>query len=337
MRLIIFLIFVLIYDVCFCLEDKNFKKKLSALKKQTVTIHNDILKNDDELKKIKIDIERNSQKKTIFEKHIKDKEIVSRRLFLLLQDKIYISPINKFIKSLTIQSDDLITKQVIREFFLKEAKTNINQFLESIEGIEEIKKELNGKIIVFEKKKKDLRKKLKILEKKMKEVSKLQKKVKVDLALKIKEKKLKEKAKNLNELVSGVEKKKKSKISISGNIQYPVRGEIISNYGEGKDIRESKNGIVFKVAKDSFVTSPINGMVVYANQFRSYGNLVIIENDEGFYCILSGMKNILISSGIEVLKGEPIAKLNTGKNSQLYFELRLNGKIVNPKSKVEIL
>ena len=35
------------------------------------------------------------------------------------------------------------------------------------------------------------------------------KKVKVDLALKIKEKKLKEKAKNLNELVSGVEKKKK--------------------------------------------------------------------------------------------------------------------------------
>ena len=29
-------------------------------------------------------------------------------------------------------------------------------------------------------------------------------------------------------------------------------------------------------------------MVVYANQFRSYGNLVIIENDEGFYCIRQG-------------------------------------------------
>ena len=190
---------------------------------------------------------------------------------------------------------------------------------------------------MFEKKKKDLRKKLKTLEKKMKQVSKLQKKVKVDLALKIKEKKLKEKAKNLNELVSGVEKKKKSKILTITNIQYPVRGEIISNYGEGKDIRKSKNGMVFQVTKDSFVTSPINGMVVYANQFRSYGNLVIIENDEGFYCILSGMKNILISSGIEVLKGEPIAKLNNGKNNQLYFELRLNGKIINPKSKVEIL
>ena len=337
MRLIVFFIFFFISNVCFYAEGKNFKKKLSGLKKQTVAIHNDILKNDDELRNIKIDIEKNSQKKTIFEKHIKDKEVVSRRLFLLLQDKIYTSPINKFIKSLTVQSDDLITKQIVREFFLKEAKTSINQYLESIDGIEEVKKELDRKIIVFEKKKQDLRKKLKTLEKKMKEVSKLQKKVKVDLALKIKEKKLKEKAKNLNELVSGVEKKKKSKILTIGNIQYPVRGEIVSNYGEGKDIRKSKNGMVFQVAKDSFVTSPINGMVVYANQFRSYGNLVIIENDEGFYCILSGMKNILISSGIEVLKGEPIAKLNTGKNNQLYFELRLNGKIINPKSKVEIL
>ena len=198
-------------NICYGLEGKALKKKLSVLKKQTVSIHNDILKNDDELKKIKIDIDRNSQKKTIFEKHIKDKEVVSRRLFLLLQDKIYLSPITKFIKNLTVQSDDLITKQIVREFFLKQAKTSINQHLESIEGIVEIKKELDDKIIVFEKKKKDLRIKLKTLEKKIKEVSKLQKKVKVDLALKIKEKKLKEKAKNLNELVSGVEKKKKVK------------------------------------------------------------------------------------------------------------------------------
>ena len=199
MKFIILFILIFISADCFGLEDKSLKKKLSVLKKQTVTIHNDILRNDDELKKIKIDIEKNSQKKIIFEKYIKDKEVVSRRLFLLLQDKIYISPINKFIKSLTFQSDDLITKQIVREFFLKEAKTSISQYLKSIEGIEEITKELDDKIIVFEKKKKDLRKKLKTLEKKMTEVSKLQKKVRVDLALKIKEKKLQEKAKNLND------------------------------------------------------------------------------------------------------------------------------------------
>ena len=54
----------------------------------------------------------------------------------------------------------------------------------------------------------------------------------------------------------------------------------LSGFDLEKDDKKSKNGLVFKVSKDSFVTSPINGMVVYANQFRSYGNLVIIENDE---------------------------------------------------------
>ena len=45
----------------------------------------------------------------------------------------------------------------------------------------------------------------------------------------------------------------------------------------------------------------------------------------------------MISSGNEVFIWEPIAKISAGNNSQLYFELRLNGKIINPKSKVEIL
>ena len=84
------------------------------------------------------------------------------------------------------------------------------------------------------------------------------------------------------ELVKGVEKKNKKSLKVSkGKIRLPVRGEIISNYGEGKDSRNSKDGLVFKVFKESFVTSPINGMVVYANQFRSYGNLIIIENNDG--------------------------------------------------------
>ena len=52
-----------------------------------MTIHNDIIKNNSELKKIKIDIDRNSQKKLIFEKHIKSREYIGKRLIFLLQEK----------------------------------------------------------------------------------------------------------------------------------------------------------------------------------------------------------------------------------------------------------
>ena len=117
----------------------------------------------------------------------------------------------------------------------------------------------------------------------------------------------------------------------------PVLGEIIWDYGEGKDQHKLKNGLVFKVKEDSFVTSPMDGTVVYANKFKSFGNLVMIKDNKGFTSVLIGMRSLLISTGNEVLAGEPIAKITSAVQSQLYFELRENGKIVDPKSKVEIL
>ena len=117
----------------------------------------------------------------------------------------------------------------------------------------------------------------------------------------------------------------------------PVSGEIISDFGQGKDLRKLKNGLVFKVKEETFVTAPMNGTVVYADKFRSLGNLVMIEDNRGFTSVLIGMRNLLISAGNEVLVGEPIAKISSSIKSQLYFELRENGKIVDPKSKVEIL
>tara|TARA_Y200000002_G_scaffold109419_3_gene89681 strand:+ start:508 stop:1527 length:1020 start_codon:yes stop_codon:yes gene_type:complete len=337
----LFFLFLILLNFSVFAETKSLKKNLDKLKKQTVTIHNDIIKNNSELKKIKIDIDRNSQKKIIFEKHIKSREYIGKRLIFLLQEKIYLSPVTKIINNLFFQSEDFLTKQIVREFFLKKVRIGINDFFLSLRSISDLKNELNEKLLVYEKKKKSLRKQLIKLEKKIEEVAKLQKKIKVDVNLRVKEKRFKKKAKNLNELVQGVKTKKVKKIlkkkKIISNIKSPVQGRIISNYGEGKDSRKSKNGVIFQVLEESFVTSPINGVVVYANQFRSYGNLVIIENDEGYYCILSGMKKIIISSGNEVFMGEPIAKLSADTNNQLYFELRLNGKIINPKSKVEIL
>ena len=335
---IFFFLIIISFSFLSAAKPGPLKTKLDTLKKQTVSIHNDILKNNKELKKIKIDIERNSQKQIILKKRIKSGENVGRRLMFLLQERIYLSPATKIINSLFFQSEDFITEQIVREFFLKKVRLGVDEYLSSFKTIAELNKELDDKLVDYKKKKNNLSIKLTSLEKKINEVAKLQKKVKVDVKLKVKEKRYKEKAKNLNELVQGVKRKKiKKKITNFSKVKFPVQGKIISNFGEGKDIRKSKNGLVFKVIEDSFVTSPINGMVVYANQFRSYGNLVIIENDQGYYCILSGMKKIMISSGNEVFIGEPIAKISAGNNSQLYFELRLNGKIINPKSKVEIL
>ena len=117
----------------------------------------------------------------------------------------------------------------------------------------------------------------------------------------------------------------------------PIQGKIVSEFGEGKDLNKSKYGLVFDVLEDSFITSQIDDTVVFAGKFRSYGNLIIIENDSNLLTILSGMNKILISTGNQVFKGEPIAKIFVKSRNKVYFELRYKGKVIDPKSEVEIL
>ena len=318
-------------------KNTDIKVKLNSLKKQTVKIHNEILINNKELKKIKIDLDRNTQKKIIINKYIKNKDLLGRRIIFLLQDKFYTNQFTRIVRNLDNSSQELITKQIIREFFLKKVKTGINDYFLNLENLKSIDNELALELENYKNKKKNLKKKLLMLEKKIEEVAKVQKKMKTNKKLQEKAKNLRKKAKNLNDLVKSAETKRKIISKIKSRIKMPVSGEIISDYGEGKDQHNLKNGLVFKVNEDSFVTSPMDGTVVYANKFKSFGNLVMIKDNKGFTSVLIGMRSLLISTGNEVLAGEPIAKISSTLQSQLYFELRENGKIVDPKSKVEIL
>ena len=318
-------------------NNRDLKVKLNNLKKQTVKIHNEILINNKELKKIKIDLDRNTQKKIIINKYIKNKDLLGRRIIFLLQDKFYTNQFTRIVRNFDNSSQELITKQIIREFFLKKVKTGINDYFLNLENLKSIDNELALELENYKNKKKNLKKKLLMLEKKIEEVAKVQKKMKTNKKLQEKAKNLRKKAKNLNDLVKSAETKRKIISKIKSRIKMPVSGDIISDYGEGKDQHKLKNGLVFKVNEDSFVTSPMDGTVVYANKFKSFGNLVMIKDNKGFTSVLIGMRSLLISTGNDVLAGEPIAKISSTLQSQLYFELRENGKIVDPKSKVEIL
>ena len=69
--------FLIVFTQCTDLYPKNkLEQRLNSLKKQTVTIHNNIIKNNKELKAIKLDIDKNKQKQIIYLKYIQDKEIL---------------------------------------------------------------------------------------------------------------------------------------------------------------------------------------------------------------------------------------------------------------------
>ena len=316
----------------------KLEKKLNDLKKQTVEIHNNIISNNKELKIIKLEIDRNRQKQIIYLKYIKDKEILGKRLFFLLQEKLYVSEISRLLKGIQSSSDYSVSKQIIRSFFFNQVKVGIDNYFQSFENLKVVNQLLENKLNSYEKKKKKLNTELKNLEKKILQVSILQKQFIANPGAKKREKKVKKSAKNINELVKGIKVPKlKKKKSITTRFQMPLQASIVSEFGQNKADKIFRNGVIFEVTEDSFVASPFDGIIVFANKFKSYGNLVIIENDNGYFCILAGMDNIIISSGNRVFKGEPIARVSKKLKNKLYFELRKNGKIINPKSKVEIL
>ena len=153
---IFFFLIIISFSFLSAAKPCPLKTKLDTLKKQTVSIHNDILKNNKELKKIKIDIERNSQKQIILKKRIKSGENIGKRLMFLLQERIYLSPATKIINSLFFQSEDFITEQIVREFFLKKVRLGVDEYLSSFKTIAELNKELDDKLADYKKKKNKL-------------------------------------------------------------------------------------------------------------------------------------------------------------------------------------
>jgi lipoprotein NlpD len=76
-----------------------------------------------------------------------------------------------------------------------------------------------------------------------------------------------------------------------------------------------------------------SGRVVYVgNGIRGYGNLIIIKHGENLLSAYAHARELEVHEGQEVRGGQVIAQMGTGPHqiAALYFEIRLNGKPVDP-------
>jgi murein hydrolase activator len=75
------------------------------------------------------------------------------------------------------------------------------------------------------------------------------------------------------------------------------------------------------------------GRVVFADYFRGQGLLVIVDHGEGFLTLYAHNQQLLKKAGDPVKAGESIANVgNSGgqNDAGLYFEIRLQGKAIDP-------
>jgi murein hydrolase activator len=120
-----------------------------------------------------------------------------------------------------------------------------------------------------------------------------------------------------------------------GQLQPPVIGVVVKGWGEQTDGGPA-TGIFYHAPPGAHVISPCGGRVVFAEGFRSYGLLTIIDCGGGYHVVLSGFDRLDVKPGQNLVAGEPVGVMpawepgSTTRRPALYVELRHDGTPVNP-------
>jgi septal ring factor EnvC (AmiA/AmiB activator) len=80
------------------------------------------------------------------------------------------------------------------------------------------------------------------------------------------------------------------------------------------------------------VLAPTAGRVAYSGPFRSYGIVLILDLDNDYAIVFTGMNEILVNVGQRVLAGQPIAEMAADATPapELYVEVRRAGSPIDP-------
>ncbi len=121
-----------------------------------------------------------------------------------------------------------------------------------------------------------------------------------------------------------------------GALVRPVVGQLVVGGIEGIG-GDRAPGLTFFAAAGAEVVSPCNGAVLFAGSYHKTGKVLILESAGGYDLVLAGLDTVDVRPGDELLAGEPVGAMpRAGGGARLYFELRQNGKGVNPAPWMEV-
>lgn len=100
-------------------------------------------------------------------------------------------------------------------------------------------------------------------------------------------------------------------------------------YGTRRDGLEGVKsiGIIITGKRDTSVFSSAEGIITKVGHMRGFGNYIIVKHKNKYLTIYSNLKNIKVSEGNRIKKGEKIGSLNGDK---LHFQIGYAGKPEDP-------
>ena len=124
-----------------------------------------------------------------------------------------------------------------------------------------------------------------------------------------------------------------------GLLPIPADGVRLRIFGGADSFGGVSKGIAIETRDRAQITAPCDGWVMYADNFRNYGQLLIINAGGGYHIVLAGMEQIQVNVGQFVLAGEPVAIMAFQKSAgetaadakpSLYVEFRKDQRPIDP-------
>ena len=117
---------------------------------------------------------------------------------------------------------------------------------------------------------------------------------------------------------------------------WPVRGSVLGRFGTPRpDTGDVWRGILIRAGSGTPVKAIGGGSVVYASWVQGFGNLIIVDHQNGYLSVYGYNQSLSKSVGDRVRIGQTIARVGaTGGQVDpgLYFEIRKGSTPVDPMS-----
>jgi septal ring factor EnvC (AmiA/AmiB activator) len=120
-----------------------------------------------------------------------------------------------------------------------------------------------------------------------------------------------------------------------GALPWPTPGRVRSGFGRHKhprfDTYTIQNGIEIDSAEDAPVTAVYQGTVAFAEHFKGYGLMVVLDHGGKHHTLYAHLAQISVKVGQKVAAGDVLGTAGQGGDgSGLYFEVRFQGRPEDP-------
>ena len=118
-----------------------------------------------------------------------------------------------------------------------------------------------------------------------------------------------------------------------GGLGWPLSGTLLAGYGGRMPDGRASSGLLIAAAAGTPVRAVADGTVVFSEWMTGYGLILIVDHGNGTLSLYAHNESLLKNAGDTVKRGDAVARVgDSGGLAQpaLYFELRRNGKPVDP-------